>query len=61
MVVTGELIRLMNYVDEITTTLRRINAQIPSMTDEEKRRLADYIRKAQPGVQEILQRLEASR
>ncbi|HXZ79121.1 MAG TPA: hypothetical protein VEG30_04270 [Terriglobales bacterium] len=61
MVVTGELIRLMNYVDEISATLRRINAQIPTMTDEEKRRLAEYIRKAQPGVQDILQRLDSSK
>jgi len=26
---TGELIRLMNYIDDIATTLRRISASIP--------------------------------
>jgi len=29
---TGELIRLMNYIDYIATTLRRISASIPAMT-----------------------------
>ncbi len=29
---TGELIRLMNYIDDIATTLRRISASIPAMT-----------------------------
>jgi hypothetical protein len=59
MVVSGELIRMMNYVDEMATTLRRIGANIPTMSDDEKKRLADYIRKSDPSVQGILQRLEA--
>jgi hypothetical protein len=48
MVVTGELIRMMNYVDDIAATLRRIQAGIPSMTEEERKRLAEYMRKADP-------------
>lgn len=59
MVVSGELIRMMNYVDEMATTLRRIGANIPTMSDDEKKRLADYIRKSDPSVQGIIQRLEA--
>ena len=35
---TGELIRLMNYIDDIATTLRRISASIPAMTTEEAAR-----------------------
>ncbi len=31
MAATGELIRLINYVDDINTTLRRISASIPLM------------------------------
>lgn len=58
MVVSGELIRMMNYVDEMATTLRRIGANIPTMSDEEKKRLADYIRKSDPSVQGILSRLD---
>jgi hypothetical protein len=31
---TGELIRLMNYVDHINATLRKITSTIGTMTDE---------------------------
>ncbi len=58
MVVSGEIIRLMNYVDDISTTLRRITATIPLMTDEEKKRLAEYMRKADPSVDDVIQILE---
>jgi hypothetical protein len=43
---TGELIRSMNYVDDITATLRRLGLYIPSMTGEERKRLAEYLRPA---------------
>lgn len=58
MVVSGEIIRLMNYVDDIATTLRRITASIPMMTEEEKKRLAEYLRKADPTVESVIQVLE---
>jgi len=48
MVVTGELIRMMNYVDDIAATLRRIQAGVPGMTGDERKRLADYMRQAEP-------------
>jgi hypothetical protein len=57
---TGELIRLMNYVDDITTTLRRITATMGSMPDEERRRLADYMRKADEKLQQAIQSVEQS-
>ena len=58
MVVTGELIRLMNYVDDIAATLRRIQAGLPGMTAEERKRLADYMRKAEPNYVTIMDGLE---
>lgn len=58
MVVTGELIRMMNYVDDIAATLRRIQAGIPTMTDEERKRLADYMRKADPNYVKIMDSME---
>ena len=58
MAATGELIRLMNYVDDIAATLRRINSAIPSMTDDEQARLADYIRKSEPSLESVLKLLE---
>ncbi|MFB3916318.1 MAG: hypothetical protein ACE14M_06295 [Terriglobales bacterium] len=61
MVATGELIRLMNYADDIATTLRRIVASIPSMTEEERKRLADYMRKIEPSFDSIVKRLETGK
>ena len=58
MAATGELIRLMNYVDDISTTLRRIVATIPMMDDDERKRLTDYIRKVEPTYDSVLQQLE---
>jgi hypothetical protein len=43
---SGELIRSMNYVEDITTTLRRISISIPAMSAEERKRLAESLRAA---------------
>jgi hypothetical protein len=58
MVISGEAIRMMNFVDDITATLRRIAANIPFMTDEERKRLADYMRKADPSYPGMIEKLE---
>lgn len=58
MVATGELIRMMNYVDDIAATLRRITANFPFMTDEEKRRLADYMLQSDPAYSKVLEQLQ---
>jgi hypothetical protein len=55
---TGELIRLMNYVDDIAAILRRINGALPAMTDDERARLADYIRKSDPSLESVLNQLD---
>ena len=57
-VTTGELIRVMNYVDDIAATLRRVVANIPMMTDEERKRLAEYMRKSEPNFMKVLESLE---
>jgi len=58
MAATGELIRLINYVDDITTTLRRISASIPAMDDDERKRLAEHMRTASTGFTTVLEKLE---
>ena len=60
MPVTGELIRMMNYVDDIAATLRRIQAGIAGMSEDEKKRLADYMRKADPNYVKMMDSLETS-
>ena len=58
MAATGELIRLINYVDDINTTLRRISASIPLMDAEERKRLAENIRTANSNLNTVLGQLE---
>ena len=58
MAATGELIRLINYVDDITTTLRRIQASLYGMDADERKRLADSLRAAGGRLEELLGQLE---
>ena len=58
MVVSGDAIRVMNYVDDIAATLRRIIANLPSISDEEKKRVAEYMRNADPNYVAVIERLE---
>jgi hypothetical protein len=60
-VVSGELIRMMNYVDDIAATLRRITVHYSSLTPEEKTRLADYMEKAEPNYANVLQDLRSGK
>lgn len=55
---SGELIRLMNYVDDINATLRRISSTIGTITAEERKRLSEYMRAAATGFNEVVQQLE---
>jgi hypothetical protein len=55
---TGELIRSMNYVDDITATLRRLCLYIPNMSAEERKRLAEYLRAAGGALNSALADLE---
>jgi hypothetical protein len=58
MAATGELIRLINYVDDITTTLRRISASIPVMDADERKKLAEHMRVATTNFNTLLAQLE---
>ena len=60
MVATGELIRMMNYVDDIAATLRRVQTGISTMSNDERKRLADYMKKSDPNFIRILDELEKS-
>jgi hypothetical protein len=58
---TGEIIRLMNYVDDIAATLRRITVSLPTLTDEERKQLADYMRKSDPNFVKVLEGIERTK
>jgi hypothetical protein len=58
MAATGELIRMMNYVDDISATLRRIVVSKSYITPEEKKKLAEYMRNSNPNFTKIMDELE---
>jgi hypothetical protein len=44
----------MNYVDDISVTLRRIMSVLPVLSPEERERVADHIRHAEPSYESVL-------
>jgi len=58
MPLSGEAIRTMNYVDDISVTIRRILTVLPSLTDEERKRVADHIKSAEPSYDSVIQALQ---
>ena len=58
MAATGELIRMMNYVDDISATLRRIIVSKAYITNEEKKKLAEYMKNSNPNFSKIMEDLE---
>ncbi len=57
MPLSGEAIRLMNYVDDVATTLRRILALSASLTHEERERVSAYLQKSEPSVESVVTKL----
>jgi len=55
---TGELIRSLNYVEDISATVRRIIPSIPSMSADERKKIADALRGAVGNINEIVAQLE---
>jgi hypothetical protein len=58
MAATGELIRLINYVDDINTTLRRIQASLYGLDGEERKRLSESLQGADTRSHELQQEVE---
>ncbi len=59
MPLSGEAIRLMNYIDDVSVTLRRILSLIPTLNEEERARVSDHLKAAHPSATEVLAALEA--
>jgi hypothetical protein len=55
---SGELIRSMNYVEDITNTMRRICISIPAMPAEERKRLSESLRAAVTAINAAIADLE---
>ncbi|QMV17858.1 hypothetical protein GOB94_03465 [Granulicella sp. 5B5] len=54
MPLSGEAIRTMNYVDDISVTLRRILSVLPVLTPEDRERIAEHIRHADPSYDSVV-------
>ena len=59
MPLSGEAIRTMNYVDDISVTLRRILSTLPSLTPEERARVAEHVKSADPSYESVVAALSA--
>ncbi|MGB0122185.1 MAG: hypothetical protein WA419_18480 [Silvibacterium sp.] len=60
MPLSGEAIRMMNYVDDVSTTLRRIMSLVPTLTPEERQRVSEYLNRANPNVETVTKALKGS-
>lgn len=54
MPLSGEAIRMMNLVDDVATTLRRIMSLVPSLAPDERTRVAEYLKNSKPGVDAVV-------
>lgn len=61
MPLSGEAIRTMNYVDDISVTLRRILAVLPSLTAEERQRISEHIQHADPSYESVVSAVASAR
>lgn len=59
MPLSGEAIRMMNLVDDVATTMRRILALVPTLAPEERQRVSDYLSQSQPNAETVRQALAA--
>jgi hypothetical protein len=59
MPLSGEAIRLMNYIDDVAVTLRRILALVPTLTPEERARIGAHLEHSRPNAEEVAQALAA--
>jgi hypothetical protein len=53
MPLSGEAIRLMNYIDDVAVTLRRVLAVIPTLTPEERAKVAEHLLQARPSAEDV--------
>lgn len=57
MPLSGEAIRVMNLVDDVATTMRRMLSLIPTLSPEERKRVSDYLKQSEPSAEQVQQAL----
>ncbi len=61
MPLSGEAIRTMNFVDDISVTLRRILAVLPSLSEEDRQRVSQHIKAAEPSYESVISAVAAKK
>ncbi len=59
MPLSGEAIRLMNYIDDVAVTLRRVLAAVPTLPAEERAKVAEHLQGARPSAEDVVEALNA--
>jgi hypothetical protein len=59
MPLSGEAIRLMNYIDDVSVTLRRILTGVATLDDDERALVSEHLAQAKPSAQDVLDALAA--
>ncbi|MFP5207805.1 MAG: hypothetical protein ACLGRW_00795 [Acidobacteriota bacterium] len=61
MPLSGEAIRLMNYIDDVSVTLRRVLAAVPTLTAEDRARVAEHLQQAKPNAEDVATALNSAK
>jgi hypothetical protein len=59
MPLSGEAIRLMNYIDDVAVTLRRVLAAVSTLPAEERAKVAEHLLEMRPSVEDVAAALNA--
>jgi hypothetical protein len=59
MPLSGEAIRLMNYIDDVAVTLRRVLALVPTLPAEDRLKVAEHLLQTRPSAQDVAEALSA--
>lgn len=57
MPLSGEAIRLMNYIDDVAVTLRRVLAFVPTLSPEERARVSEHLKHSKPSAEDVAKAL----
>ncbi len=59
MPLSGEAIRLMNYIDDVAVTLRRVLALAPTLPAEERALVGEHLIQSKPNIDDVFKALNA--
>ena len=61
MPLSGEAIRMMNLVDDMATTMRRLLALAPTLGPDERKRVSEYLKNSEPSTETVQQALNSTK